>query len=141
MKCYFCCSAYDPFGLLFTCRVLSLLQGAQDHDLQFDEVPQLGFWCRNGCRRQLCSCEPTYSSADASREPHRDFGCEPTDCSANASREPHRNFGCEPTDCSANASREPHRNCVDNLSLVLAAPAPRTVQQPDRLLGSRDRCL
>src|ERR1035437_2960164 len=56
----------------------TLLQGAQDHDLQFDEDPQLGFWCRNGCCCHSCSCQPILDSADAASQSKRDCVCQPT---------------------------------------------------------------
>ena len=50
----------------------SLLQGAQDDDLQFDEDPQLGFGCRIGCCFGLYVCQPTLDSADAAGQAKRD---------------------------------------------------------------------
>src|SRR5665213_3689517 len=77
LQCYFCCSAHDPFGLLFPCRVFSLSQGAQVHDFQFVEDSQLDFGCRVGCCCHLFSCQPTVDSADAAGQSKRDCVCQP----------------------------------------------------------------
>jgi hypothetical protein len=85
----------------------SLLQGAQDDDLQFDEDPQLGFGCRIGCCFGLYVCQPTLDSADAAGQAKRDCVCQPTvdsADSADAAGQAKRDCVCQPTVDSADAA-------------------------------------
>src|ERR1035437_2465263 len=90
----------------------SLLQGAQDDDLQFDEDPQLGFGCRIGCCFGLYVCQPTLGSAYAAGEAKRDCVCQPAVDSADAAGQAKRDCVCQPTVDSADAAGHSKRDCV-----------------------------
>src|SRR5665213_2939871 len=112
LQCYFCCSAHDPFGLLFPCRVFSLSQGAQVHDFQFVEDSQLDFGCRVGCCCHLFSCQPTVDSADAAGQAERDCVRQPAVDSADAAGQSKRDCVCQSAVDSADAAGQSKRDCV-----------------------------
>jgi|ERR1019366_6762000 hypothetical protein len=114
----------------------SLLQGAQDDDLQFDEDPQLGFGCRIGCCFGLYVCQPTLDSADAAGQAKRDCVCQPTVDSADAAGQAKRDCVCQPTVDSADAAGQAKRDCLNTLSLLSVFPARNTVRHPARLWRS-----